>query len=219
MRYTPEQITSLQPDEVIVFGSNERGQHGGGLAKVAFTQWGAVWGRGEGHFGQSYALPTKSDPYQTLSLEAIRYYVGVFMQYATQNQHIIFLVTKVGCGLAKLNPSMIGPMFTGAPANVILPEEFHQAIAAADIPRTPKAMTYRDLKEKVNQLDDAQLDTDVIWWGEERGGVITDLVTLKEEYICTDEGYCPVNSFEPADLVDYEDEPRMPVGRPILHGD
>ena len=31
-RTTPERITSLQPNEIFVFGSNLRGMHGGGIA-------------------------------------------------------------------------------------------------------------------------------------------------------------------------------------------
>lgn len=131
MRYTPDDIQTLALNEVIVFGSNEKGQHGGGLARVAHQKWGAEWGKGEGHFGQSYALPTKAHPWQTLPLEAIRYYVHVFLKYAASEPNLTFLVTKVGCGLAGLHPRDIGPMFHGAPANVLLPKEFHDAILDA----------------------------------------------------------------------------------------
>ena len=43
-RTSPKWITSLQPDEVFVFGSNLQGLHAGGAAKLAM-QWGAVWGK------------------------------------------------------------------------------------------------------------------------------------------------------------------------------
>lgn len=56
--YTPEFITSLQPNEVFVFGSNIRGMHGGGAAAIACRKFGAEWGIGEGLTGQCYALPT-----------------------------------------------------------------------------------------------------------------------------------------------------------------
>lgn len=134
MRYTPDNIEKLQPNEVIVFGSNERGQHGGGLAKVAQQFYGAEWGKSEGHFGQSYALPTKSTPWKTLPLEAIEYYAKVFKMYAAANPDLTFLVTKVGCGLAGLTPEQIGPMFHDAPDNVVLPYEFLIAILDAHDP-------------------------------------------------------------------------------------
>ena len=56
-RTTPKLTTSLQSDEVFVFGSNLQGFHAGGAAKLAM-QWGAVWGKGVGIQGQTYAIPT-----------------------------------------------------------------------------------------------------------------------------------------------------------------
>ncbi len=35
LRYTPENITSLDRDEIFVFGSNLQGLHHGGAARVA----------------------------------------------------------------------------------------------------------------------------------------------------------------------------------------
>ena len=52
-RYTPENITSLKPGEVFVFGSNLAGHHGGGAARVAREIFGAVMGKGVGLQGQS----------------------------------------------------------------------------------------------------------------------------------------------------------------------
>ena len=43
LRITPKWITSLQKDEVFVFGSNINGMHGGGAARVAMDKFGAVW--------------------------------------------------------------------------------------------------------------------------------------------------------------------------------
>lgn len=50
---TPETNT------IFVFGSNPEGRHGAGAAKVARTQFGAIYGQGEGLQGNAYALPTK----------------------------------------------------------------------------------------------------------------------------------------------------------------
>ena len=50
---TPEANT------IFVFGSNPKGIHGAGAAKVAMEQFGAKYGVGEGLTGNSYALPTK----------------------------------------------------------------------------------------------------------------------------------------------------------------
>lgn len=56
--YTPEFITELKTNEIFVFGSNIRGFHGGGAARIANKKFGAEWGVGEGLTGQCYALPT-----------------------------------------------------------------------------------------------------------------------------------------------------------------
>lgn len=44
-RTTPERITSLEPNEIFVFGSNLKGMHGGGAAYIAYRKFGAVMGR------------------------------------------------------------------------------------------------------------------------------------------------------------------------------
>lgn len=53
-------ISSLQPNEVFVFGSNPEGRHGAGAAKVALQKFGAKYGVGRGLQGSSYALITKN---------------------------------------------------------------------------------------------------------------------------------------------------------------
>ena len=64
--YTPDNITSLAPHEVFVFGSNLAGAHAGGAARVAARKFGAVWGQGEGLQGQSYAIPTMQGGVETI---------------------------------------------------------------------------------------------------------------------------------------------------------
>lgn len=53
-------VTSLQPNQVFVFGSNPEGRHGAGAARVAANNYGAIMGVGRGHIGQSYGLVTKN---------------------------------------------------------------------------------------------------------------------------------------------------------------
>ena len=57
---------NIKPEEgtIFVFGSNPEGRHGSGSAYVARTQFGAVYGVGEGLQGNSYALPTTELRYQ-----------------------------------------------------------------------------------------------------------------------------------------------------------
>ncbi len=113
------------PKEVIfVFGSNLAGIHGAGAALCAARQHGAVRGVGEGRTGRSYALPTKDEHIQTRSLADIEVSVKRFLEYARLNEDLVFMVTRVGCGLAGCTDEQIGPMFAGAPPNCQLPDEW-----------------------------------------------------------------------------------------------
>ena len=46
-RITPERISSLQPGQIFVFGSNHFGHHAGGAARFALDHFGAEWGNGD----------------------------------------------------------------------------------------------------------------------------------------------------------------------------
>ncbi len=118
IRTTPDRITSLQPNEIFVFGSNLRGMHGGGAAYVAYRNFGAVMGQGVGLQGQSYAIPTMQG-----GVETIRPYVDEFIEFAKQHQDLTFLVTRIGCGIAGFTDEDISPLFKKAHevGNIILP--------------------------------------------------------------------------------------------------
>ena len=119
-RITPKWITSLQSDEVFVFGSNLQGLHAGGAAKLAM-QWGAVWGKGVGLQGQTYAIPTMQG-----GVDTIRPYVDEFISLAKQHPNKTFLVTEIGCGIAGFSVGQIAPLFKKAVdvENIYLPERF-----------------------------------------------------------------------------------------------
>lgn len=119
-RITPEWITTLGDDEVFVFGSNARGMHGGGAARVALEKFGAIWGQGEGLQGQSYAIPTME------GLENIPPVVDRFIDFAAEHPELKFYVTPIGCGIADYVESEIAPLFAKAVGleNVYLPAGF-----------------------------------------------------------------------------------------------
>jgi len=124
MKTTPSYITYLEPNQIFVFGSNTAGIHGAGAAKTAHTLFGAKYGVGLGMTGKCYAIPTKDHNLETLPLPRINKEVKRFLEYATFQKHLEFLVTPIGCGLAGYEPKDIAPMFKDAPKNVILPESF-----------------------------------------------------------------------------------------------
>jgi hypothetical protein len=130
MKYTPENITHLEPNQIFTYGANAAGIHGAGAAKLAL-KWGAKMYE-YGLNGQTYGIPTKDRQIYTLPLDKIQLHVNVFLAFAFSHQEYEFLVTKIGTGLAALPISDIAPLFkiikTGVFENVILPEEFYKYI-------------------------------------------------------------------------------------------
>lgn len=125
--YTPERITELKPNEIFVFGSNLAGTHGGGAARLAYDRFGAIWGQGVGLQGHSYAIPTMHG-----GVEAIKPYVDEFIEFAFCHYEYIFLVTRIGCGIAGFKDEDIAPLFEDVLdwENVILPKEFVEILLA-----------------------------------------------------------------------------------------
>ncbi|MDE6803614.1 MAG: hypothetical protein K2J29_03145 [Muribaculaceae bacterium] len=121
MKYTPDNITHLDQDEIFVFGSNLAGQHLGGAARTALEHFGAVMGQGVGLQGQSYAIPTMQG-----GVETIKPYVDEFIRLATEWDQTTFYVTRIGCGIAGFTDEQIAPLFRDALGlyNVRLPKSF-----------------------------------------------------------------------------------------------
>lgn len=125
MKYTPENITSLEEDDIFVFGSNLAGMHAGGAARVACERFGAIWGQGVGIQGQSYAIPTMQG-----GVDTIKPYVDDFIELAREWDQNTFYVTRIGCGIAGFTDEEIAPLFADALElyNVRLPESFVKII-------------------------------------------------------------------------------------------
>ena len=75
-------------------------------------------GQGVGLQGQSYAIPTMQG-----GVETIRPYVDEFIQFAGQHPELMFLVTRIGCGIAGFTDDEISPLFEKAHdvENIVLP--------------------------------------------------------------------------------------------------
>ncbi len=125
-RISPKWINKLAEHEIFVFGSNLAGAHGAGAAKLAMN-WGAVWGKGVGLHGQTYAIPTMQG-----GIETIKPYVDDFLTFAKSKPNLKFLVTEIGCGIAGFTVEEIAPLFKNAIdeniANVYLPESFYRVL-------------------------------------------------------------------------------------------
>jgi hypothetical protein len=121
-RITPEIITTLQPNDIFVFGSNLAGMHGGGAARTAL-RWGAIMGQGIGLQGSTYAIPTMFG-----TIDEIKPYVIDFIGFAKSHPDCRFLVTRIGCGIAGFSPLEIAGLFKSViqddVINIFLPEDF-----------------------------------------------------------------------------------------------
>lgn len=128
LRFTPENITSLGPDEVFVFGSNLQGMHCGGAARTAVLRFGAIMGQGVGIQGQSYAIPTMQG-----GVDTIKPYVDQFIDLAREWDQTTFYVTRIGCGIAGFTDEEIAPLFAEALPlyNVRLPRSFYRILTAS----------------------------------------------------------------------------------------
>lgn len=138
--FTPDYIYELKENEVFVFGSNKNGNHFGGAAKLAYEKFGAQWGVGEGHTGQSYAIPTLNENMEKVTEKELEDSFFKFFQYADDNRQFLFYVTKVGCGIAGWDLEEVKRIFWQAavlitpdpddwewiaiPSNIIIPKCF-----------------------------------------------------------------------------------------------
>lgn len=124
-KFTPNKITSLENNEIFVFGSNLKGLHGGGAARVAYQKFGAQWGKGVGIQGKSYGIPTMHG-----GVEVIKPYVEDFIEFALSHKEYTFLVTRIGCGIAGFSANEIAPLFAKAinAENILLPMDFVQVL-------------------------------------------------------------------------------------------
>lgn len=113
---------------IFVFGSNTGGIHGAGAAATAHKLHGAIWSKGFGHYGNSFAIPTKgviahnnraieNKVGETLPMSEIRWYVHQFLVYSYNHPELTLQVTRIGCGLAGLKDEDIAPMFANASSN------------------------------------------------------------------------------------------------------
>ena len=122
----------MSSEIIFVFGSNLAGRHGKGSALHARERYGAVYGKGEGLQGSSYAIPTKDHALRALPLNQIKLYVRRFIEFAREHPEMTFKVTRVGCGLAGYSDKQMAPLFVRAPKNCQLPEEWKPFLSRAN---------------------------------------------------------------------------------------
>lgn len=124
-RITPSFITSLEENEVFVFGSDSAGIHDGGASECALENFGAIMGQAYGPQGRSYAIPTDGPELPEIAVSILG-----FISYAKNHPEQLFLVTAIGCGTAGYSVREIAPLFLDAVSvtNICLPAEFWKCI-------------------------------------------------------------------------------------------
>lgn len=121
-------ITSLESNQIFVFGSNIRGHHAGGAALQAFESFGAEYGVGEGLTGSCYAFPTLDENMQPLHVGELHCAKHAFYRCVRAHPELTFLLTKVGCGIAQIPEWQMKKMFedSGKYKNIVLPPEWQK---------------------------------------------------------------------------------------------
>ena len=144
-------ITKLEPNQIIVFGSNPEGRHGSGVAKIALNKFGAVYGEGRGipvRGGKSYALVTKNLTsgfyeessgmiykkcgFRSVSEEMIKKNISELYDCAFWNSEKEFLIAYKADGknLNGYNSVEMAKMFMSEkiPKNIVFEDKFYDII-------------------------------------------------------------------------------------------
>ena len=135
-------IDELADNEIFVFGSNKKGIHGANAALQAKNQFGAEIGVGEGLTGQTYALPTKSTPYKSLTVDEVSKNIDTFLEVAKNNPDKIFKMTPIGTNLAGFEAQEIADLLFSKdiPSNVHVPESLFKLKGGTGITPSPTKM-------------------------------------------------------------------------------
>lgn len=119
-------------NNIFVFGSNTQGRHGKGAALTAKRLFAAKYGQPEGLQGRAYGIITKDiskgNRLRSISLMQIRKGIRKFYEFARENRHLNFYVTRIGCGLAGYSEEEIQIQFQANADlysdNIYLPKSF-----------------------------------------------------------------------------------------------
>ena len=131
IKNTPENITQLKKNEVIVIGTNFFGINGAGAAKLAQEKFGLKPNVPIGLCGQSYGIVTK-DLKGKVDKKELSFFIEkqviLLYLFANVRKDLYFYVTKIGCGLGGYTIKEIKSIFEKCkefkPENIILPIEF-----------------------------------------------------------------------------------------------
>jgi hypothetical protein len=107
---------------VFTFASNDAGIHATGTAKTAYEKHGARYGKAYGHYGDSFAIPTKDHVLEPLPLDRINDYVRGFLAYARGHHKLEFQVVMAD---PNIPVATLARLFEGAPNNVLFDHQWY----------------------------------------------------------------------------------------------
>jgi exodeoxyribonuclease-5 len=141
-------VTSLEPNQIFVFGSNEGSSkgaaptHGAGSAKIARDNFGAIQGQSRGLQGQSYGIVTKKfyDVEKSSTPQEIVEEIKGLYEYAKQNPTKEFLVSDYSkSNLNGYTGQQMADMFNSAgpiPSNIVFNKNFDKLVGTTQAPVT-----------------------------------------------------------------------------------
>ncbi|MCG3201901.1 MAG: hypothetical protein NFCOHLIN_01773 [Gammaproteobacteria bacterium] len=122
-------------EPVLVFESNLGGQHVRGVSLLAEKCHGAVDGKGWGHHGNAYGIPTLDSEMMPLTRGVLTNYIQGFLKYAAAHPQLQFRVTAFGYGNPNIGMGEIVEMFRQAPRNCLLPGRWMATLGRLDVVR------------------------------------------------------------------------------------
>ena len=132
--WTPDKVTYVAENEVLAFGSNIPGIHGKDAALDAKLYHGAVLGKGEGLMGDSYAIPTKLTPNDTMNVEELKPGFANFLKWAKATPEKTIMLPAIGTNNANFTPKQIVGAFGSdlVQPNITIPKSFWLELSYAD---------------------------------------------------------------------------------------
>ena len=105
-------VSSADPaKDIFVFGSDLARRHTGGEALTALRRHGAVYGRGVGLQGRSYAIPVRDEQGKLMPVAVIARYVNAFLRFAAIHREMTFYLSRIGCERGGYRDDEVAPLF------------------------------------------------------------------------------------------------------------
>ncbi|MBD5246297.1 MAG: hypothetical protein HDS55_06020 [Barnesiella sp.] len=123
---TPDIVTSLAEDEILVFGNNAAGDADTPMARLAREKFGAEMNNPEGLQGSTYSVAVQGVTFDKLKEE-----ISVLLDIIYEWDQTTFLVTPLAIAESGFSNKEIAPLFADAIGyyNIRLPREYLDIIS------------------------------------------------------------------------------------------